>query len=31
MDAIKATVDATADALRNGRRLSQTVDRERGY
>jgi len=31
MDAIKATIDATADAVRNGRRPSQTVDRARGY
>lgn len=31
MGAIKATVGATADAVRSGKRPSQTVDRERGY
>jgi glyoxylate/hydroxypyruvate reductase A len=31
MEAIKATVDATAHAVRSGRRPVQTVDRARGY
>ncbi len=31
MDAIKATVDETANALRKGERPSNTVDRKRGY
>lgn len=31
LDAIKATVDATAIAVRTGKRPSQTVDRIRGY
>lgn len=31
MDAIKATIDATASAVRTGKRPSHTVDRIRGY
>ncbi len=31
MDAIKATVEVTVDAVRSGKRPSHTVDRKRGY